>query len=258
MTRILGLGGRGECRLGLTRPTHALLLAASVLGLIGQTGCGTTTSTRSSVTSRQSASTGTTGTTGALPLPNLGETVDLQPVSGNVLIELPSPSAAPAPGGQQGFIRLSRPRQAPVGTVVDATSGLVRLTTATATPARSQTGDFRGGIFKILQSRTDGGLTELLIRDNPSRRTCGPTGTGTASGQLSQRILGVLRGNAKGRFRTNGEFSAATVRGTVWGVRDRCDGTLTVDTRGEVVVRDFRLKKDIILHSGQTYLVKAG
>jgi hypothetical protein len=254
MTRILGLGGRRECRLALTRPTHALLLAASVLGLIGQTGCGSTTSTQSSVTSRQSAS------TGALPLPNLGETVDLQPVSGNVLVELPSPSAAPAPGGRQRFIRLSRPRQAPVGTVVDATSGVVRLTTATATPARLQTGDFRGGIFKILQNRTDGGLTELLIRDNASRRTCGPTstGTGTASGQLSQRILGVLRGNAKGRFRTNGEFSAATVRGTVWGVRDRCDGTLTVDTRGEVVVRDFRLKKDIILHSGQTYLVKAG
>ena len=82
--------------------------------------------------------------------------------------------------------------------------------------------------------------------------------TGTASGKLSQRVLGLLRGNAKGRFRTTGELSAATVRGTDWGVRDQCDGTLTVDTRGEVVVRDFRLKKDIILYSGQTYLVKAG
>jgi hypothetical protein len=254
MTRILGLGRRRECRLASTGRTHALLLVASVLGLLSQTGCGATSGTHSSVASGQSAS---TGTTGALRSPSLGETVDLQPVSGDVLIALPSPSAAHAPGGRQGFIRLSAARQVPVGTVVNATFGLVRLTTAAPTPTHSQTGEFHGGIFEILQNRTDRGLTELLIRDNLSRRTCGLTATGTGSG-LSQRILGVLRGNAKGRFRTTGEFSAATVRGTEWGVRDRCDGTLTVDTRGEVVVRDFRLKKNIVLHSGQTYLVKAG
>ena len=74
---------------------------------------------------------------------------------------------------------------------------------------------------------------------------------------LSQRILGLLRGSAKGRFRTTGRFSAATVRGTNWGVRDRCDGTLTVVRTGVVVVTDFRLHRSVIVHAGQTYLAKA-
>jgi hypothetical protein len=70
-------------------------------------------------------------------------------------------------------------------------------------------------------------------------------------------VLGLLRGTAKGHFRTTGRFAAATVRGTDWGVRDRCDGTLTVVRTGVVVVRDFRLRKDVIVRAGHTYLAKA-
>jgi hypothetical protein len=71
-------------------------------------------------------------------------------------------------------------------------------------------------------------------------------------------VLGLLRGTAKGRFRTTGRFAAATVRGTDWGVRDRCDGTLTVVRRGVVVVRDFRRHRTVVVRAGQTYLAKAG
>ena len=74
---------------------------------------------------------------------------------------------------------------------------------------------------------------------------------------VNPRVLGLLRGTAKGRFRTTGRFAAATVRGTDWGVRDRCDGTLTVVRRGVVAVRDFRLHKTVIVRAGQTYLAKA-
>jgi hypothetical protein len=47
------------------------------------------------------------------------------------------------------------------------------------------------------------------------------------------------------------------VRGTKWGVTDRCDGTLTKVQRGTVVVRDFRRKKNIVLKAGKSYLARA-
>ena len=54
-----------------------------------------------------------------------------------------------------------------------------------------------------------------------------------------------------------GRFSAATVLGTNWGVRDRCDGTLTVVREGVVSVRDFVQHKTVVVRTGQTYLAKA-
>ena len=72
-----------------------------------------------------------------------------------------------------------------------------------------------------------GGLVNLVLRDNLTRLACG-SGGGARHAAFNQRVLGLLRGTAKGRFRTTGRFAAATVRGTDWGVRDRCDGTLTV------------------------------
>ena len=66
-----------------------------------------------------------------------------------------------------------------------------------------------------------------------------------------------LRGNARGRFRTRGRYSAATVRGTKWTVTDRCDNTLTKVTRGRVAVRDFRRKKTVIVRAGKSYLARA-
>ena len=44
------------------------------------------------------------------------------------------------------------------------------------------------------------------------------------------------------------------MRGTVWEVIDRCDGTLTKVKRGRVVVRDFRLKKNVVVRAGKSYL----
>jgi ferric-dicitrate binding protein FerR (iron transport regulator) len=50
--------------------------------------------------------------------------------------------------------------------------------------------------------------------------------------------------------------AAATVRGTKWRVQDRCDGTLTTVTRGVVAVRDFRLRRTILVTAGQSYLAR--
>ena len=67
----------------------------------------------------------------------------------------------------------------------------------------------------------------------------------------------MLHASAHGKFRTSGRYSAATVRGTIWTVADRCDGTLTHDVTDSVAVKDFVHHKTIILHAGQSYLARS-
>jgi hypothetical protein len=185
----------------------------------------------------------------ARPVPGFARTVVLAPVGGKVLIELPS--------AQASFARLTRPRTVPLGTIVDAAAGRVSLKSANPSGAavRFQTGRFFGGSFRIEQPPAGAGLVNLVLRDNLRRTVCPvPVAHGTA---VSRRILGLLRGVAEGRFRTTGRFSAATVRGTNWGVRDRCDGTLTVVRAGVVSVRDFVRHRTVIVRAGQTYRAAA-
>jgi hypothetical protein len=181
--------------------------------------------------------------------PTFAKTVVLTPVSGKVLIEVP--------GARYGFVRLSKgPTEVPVGTVVDTTAGRVRLTSANPAPGSTQSGQFSEGRFQIRQPASRGGLVNLLLRDTSTRLvTCQPGAAHDAA--ASKRILGLLLGTAKGHFRTVGRFSAATVLGTDWGVRDRCDGTLTVVREGAVSVQDFVTHRTVIVRTGQTYLAKA-
>ena len=75
--------------------------------------------------------------------------------------------------------------------------------------------------------------------------------------KLSSKTLGRVNASGHGHFAVHGQYSAATVRGTVWSVANRCEGTLTHVTRGVVSVRDFRRRKTITLFTGQSYLAKA-
>jgi hypothetical protein len=214
------------------------------------------------------------------PPPVLGKTANVAPVSGIVYIELPpggklaslaSFSRSPLPTQAfaaltkgRNFIPLTEARQIPLGSILEASRGVARITTATtASPkGKLQAGDFGAGLFKLLQKRKERGLTELNIINNLNeRQICASTGKGkkasTATSHLSSKVLGHLRANSHGHFTARGKYSAATVRGTVWGVENRCDGTLTRVTRGVLSVRDFRKRKTITLFTGQTYLARA-
>jgi hypothetical protein len=71
-------------------------------------------------------------------------------------------------------------------------------------------------------------------------------------------VLALLRGNGKGRFRTQGRYSSASVRGTRWVTADRCDGTFTYVEQGEVAVYDIPRRRTIILTAGHSYLARPG
>jgi hypothetical protein len=180
------------------------------------------------------------------PAPVFARTVLVRPVGGRVLISVP---------GRPAFVRLTASRVVPVGTLVDTTAGRVSLTSAGPGSGPTQTGEFFRGIFRVRQTRSGAGLVELVIRDKLPLSTCAPATAHPAG--VATRVLGLLRGTAHGRFRTTGRFAAATVRGTDWGVRDRCDGTLTVVRRGVVVVRDFRRNLNVVVRAGHTYLARA-
>ncbi len=190
-----------------------------------------------------------------LPPPVLGATVNASRVRGTVLI------AVRAAGGgarvaQKGvrFVPLTESRQIPVGSLLDTRKGTVRVTSARDSSAKTQSGRFSAGIFQVLQSRKAKakGLTELRLKGSSFKR-CAPTRRGRARGSAG-RTIRRLRGSANGRFRTRGRNSSATVRGTVWTVTDRCDGTLTTVKRGRVAVRDFRARKTIVVRAGKSYL----
>jgi hypothetical protein len=240
-------------------------------------------------TSASFAYTVTRATLANLPPPVLGKTVNVEPVSGEVFVKLPpgyasaadarlaDPPRAAAPleaalanpaGSLEtateslhkgvGFIPLREARQIPVGSTLDTTAGVARIATATATLGQQQSGDFGAGIFKLLQQRRQKGLTELDMIDNHSPQSCTTLGKARiAAKRLSSKVLGRLNASGHGHFTVRGRFSAATVRGTIWSVGDRCEGTLTHVTRGVVLVRDFRRRKTITLFTGQSYLAKA-
>jgi hypothetical protein len=200
-----------------------------------------------------------------LPPPVQGVTLNVEEVAGTVLVGIPSNAAAAGSGrsgraSQKGitFVPLAAAEQIPVGSFLDTRRGTVRLQSATSTIGDRQTGDFRSTIFQVRQSkrRSTRGLTDLVLKGGSFRR-CGATRGKRASASLSRRAIRRLRANARGRFRTSGRNSAATVRGTRWETIDRCDGTLTKVQRGKVVVRDFRRKKNVVLTAGKSYLARA-
>jgi hypothetical protein len=201
-----------------------------------------------------------------LPNPRLGVSFNVQPVSGTVLVGIRAGAARAAGAGgtakasQKGiqFVPLTQARQIPIGSFLDTRRGTVRLQSARNRAGARQTGDFLDSIFQVKQSRKRSarGLTDLILK-GASFRGCATGRRGRSAAAAQSRTIRRLRGNARGRFRTSGRHSSATVRGTRWGVHDRCDGTLTRVQRGRVVVRDFRRQRNILLTAGKQYLARA-
>jgi hypothetical protein len=156
--------------------------------------------------------------------------------------------------GQRAFALLTQPRALAVGATIDTTRGTVRLVTAAGAVGETQSGRFSKGAFTVSQEHS--GMTNLrLVGGRPARAACGSrTGaigdTVATSSAVSSRVLRLLRAQAHGRFRTVGRYSSATVRGTEWQTIDRCDGTVTVDTRGAVDTTTGTLT--FLLKPGQT------
>jgi hypothetical protein len=185
------------------------------------------------------------------PPPTPGETANAEPERGTVRVKLP---------GGGGFISLKDATQLPVGTVFDVTKGAVTLTTAqSASGGSAGKGTFSGGQFVFQQTKKNP-LTTLSMTGGGLKgcKTKIPKGGAPKPAREAAKRRRTLFSDVKGRFRTRGRNSSATVRGTSYRMTDTCAGTLTSVKRGTVVVRDFRLKKNRVLRAGGTYLARAG
>jgi hypothetical protein len=181
--------------------------------------------------------------TDQLPPPVAGETVNALRSRGTVRIKVP---------GSNKFIVLEEGQQVPVGTVFDTTKGRVTLIAASDKQGGTQQAWFYTGIFKLKQTKGSKPITTLELTEKLS---CGKK-SGKASAAARKKKKRQLWGDGKGRFRTEGDFSSATVRGTKWLTQDRCDSTLTRVVRGKVEVRDFVKRKTVIVRAGKQYLAK--
>ena len=187
-------------------------------------------------------------------------------------IKLPKGASARTLGGPKGFIPLKGAANIPVGSQLDTEDGRVALTSAADTGgAKVQTSDFYQGIFEVKQTvpkkkptKPKALVTDVVMKGQIARSQCAPLkGARSAAVDAKKKkkgpkaVLGKLWGSGKGKFRTDGKYSSATVRGTIWLVEDRCEGTFTKVRRGTVRVRDLRRKKTITVKAGHSYLARA-
>jgi 6-phosphogluconolactonase (cycloisomerase 2 family) len=190
------------------------------------------------------------------PEPDYREEVLVEPVSGRVLVKVP---------GSNRFVPIEELTVLPVGSIVDVRRGRVELIVETGDGGPVQRAVFHGGIFQIRQlagatasqrGRRPRPLTELVLRGDvgPCRGTAKQRARRSAGAAAGKKRR--LWGNGKGRFRTKGRYSSATVRGTHWLTEDRCDGTLTQVRQGSVTVYDFVRKRLVTVKKGKRYLAR--
>ena len=147
------------------------------------------------------------------------------------------------------FVELDGSESIPMGSTIDAKRGRVRITAETQQGRPAQRAEFYDGIFRITQTRA---LVDLRLVEELA-----PCSRRASAAQSKKPKSRKLWGKGKGKFRTTGSYSAATVRGTTWLVQDTCAGTLTRVTEGVVAVRDKRAKKTVLVRKGKRYLARA-
>jgi hypothetical protein len=158
--------------------------------------------------------------------PVLGSTVVVAPVKGTLYVR--------QPGGER--VPLTSRVAIPVRSLIDASHGAVRLTTARSANGGTQWAIFSGTRFQVFQRRrrNPGGLTALLLRADLGCRS-----RPGREASASRKRRATLHGKANGHYQTRTHTGSATVRGTIWDTIDACKFTDFAVRRGSVVVVDF-------------------
>jgi hypothetical protein len=183
-----------------------------------------------------------------LPPPVAGETVNIDTAGGTVKTKCE---------GEEGFTGLTGAKQVPVGCLIDANRGTVALTASKGHDDETESADFWGGLFRVTQ---EAGQDQDAVMTLSGKLRCEiRAATGSRAGQRSRRRGGgrKLWGSGEGNYKTVGSHGAATVRGTIWLVQDRCDGsTLFKVKSGTVWIRDFVKGTRVVLQEGEQYVIE--
>jgi streptogramin lyase len=183
---------------------------------------------------------------GERPEPVLGKAMGAEPVSGTVLVRLPRTNT---------FVPLTAGLALPVGTIVDARKGRVRITATSG--GKTFSADFFQGQFQLAQRLKNGATADIKLFGGTFKRCPAGLRSPKSLGSKAPKSVRKLWGEGSGPFRTVGRFSAASVRGTTWLTDDQCPGTLTRVTAGSVLVRDFVRRKTVLVNAGRSYLARS-
>ena len=193
----------------------------------------------------------------AVPRPVLSKQGVARPIRGKIRIRLP---------GKKRFVPLKGLTAIPNGTEIDARKGRVLLTVLHDASGRLDAARFYAGRFIFNQGKGRTPITTLRLTGG-SFAGCGAAqararsslaATASAEKRKKKKVRS-LWGDGRGRFRTRGRYGAATVRGTKWLTRDRCDGTLVRVVRGKVAVDDLvRPRRKVkLITGGEQVLIAA-
>ena len=171
--------------------------------------------------------------------PKLGKTVLLTPVSGRVLVRTAGRT-----------VPLTTVVEVPNGTTVDATRGVVKVTVEATSAGLLQFAEAWAGGFKVKQGR---GAAPMTVFHLAGALKASRARTASAARAIKKRSL-WLKG--KGSFSSRGRRASAIVRGTEWLVQDSAAGTRVQVRTGTVRVRDFTLRRDVLVRAGQSYLAR--
>ena len=179
------------------------------------------------------------GSTSAQPV--LARTAVAALVSGTVLIKRPGASA---------FETLVGSSSIPFGSVVNASAGDVRITTATTRSGHRQSARFYSGQFELSQKRS--GATAL--------RLDAPLGCGEGSARDARaappKHARSLWGDGHGQYTTIGRWASATVLGTIWKTTDTCTATTIRVLEGHVRVRNRVTGATQVVHAPHSVTVR--
>jgi len=197
--------------------------------------------------------TGPSGTTGGQGGDNSGKGQSGEPEQGVSMGADPSGKVKIKLPGSGKSVDLDGTQMLPIGTMVDARKGKIALTTALDSQGHTQTATFWGGVFRVGQRN---GYTEIALAG--ARTSCVTAG----SAQIARRRKRTHKQSLwahdnHGRYRTRGQNSVATVRGTTWATVEHCDGTLTRVTHGAVVVKDRHTHRAVVVKAGHSYLARS-
>jgi hypothetical protein len=155
--------------------------------------------------------------------------------------------------GTDEYARLEEGAPVPVGSLVDATAGTVRLTAEVG--SRTQDVVVKDGKFEVRQSSDGSGVTELVLRGGNFSSCDRAHSAGFGDRQRPRRSLWAR--DRGGKFRTRGRNSVATVRGTTWRTTDTCRGTTTSVTSGSVTVRELKGGRKVVVRKGGRHLARS-
>lgn len=179
------------------------------------------------------------GATFLPPPPTGGQSANVTPVRGTVLVKEP---------GSNTFVVLRGADQIPLGSQLDTTIGAVSVTLARG--SARDTSEFYDGRFTLLQANANA-IGELRLGGGDFDVCLRP-----AVLAAHKRPVRRLWGSGRGRFKTRGRYSSATVRGTRWLTEDLCGGTETRVEEGVVAVYDVVRRLTFNVPAGKSYFAE--